>query len=66
LALSRPSGSAATCRWPCPGLLDGASPQTREAVLSVFPPPLLAAFREQWEPKYATLNIWNTAGEPAS
>jgi hypothetical protein len=32
----------------------------------MFPPPLLAAFRKQWEPKYASLNIWNTAGEPAS
>jgi hypothetical protein len=29
-------------------------------------PPMLSAFREQWEPKYATFNIWNTVGEPAS
>jgi hypothetical protein len=49
-----------------PWLLDGASPQTREAVLRHLPPSLLAAFREQWEPKYATLNLWNTAGKPAS
>ena len=48
-----------------PWMLDGASPQTREAVLSLFPPPLLAAFREQWEPRYASLNIWNTAGTSA-
>lgn len=49
-----------------PWLLNGASPQTREAVLSMFPPPLLSAFREQWEPKHASLKVWNTAGEPAS
>jgi hypothetical protein len=26
---------------------------------------LRAAFREQWEPRYADLNIWNTVGTPA-
>ncbi len=31
----------------------------------MFPTPLLGAFREQWEPRYACLNIWNTAGDPA-
>lgn len=29
-----------------PWLLNGASPQTLEAVLGKFPPPLLAAYRE--------------------
>jgi hypothetical protein len=48
-----------------PWLLSQASPQTLDAVLSKFPPPLLTAFREQWEPRYATLNIWNTVEEPA-
>jgi hypothetical protein len=23
-----------------------------------FPPPLLAAYREQWAPSYAALDIW--------
>src|SRR6266704_2152209 len=48
-----------------PWLLDGASPQTLAAVLGKFPPPLLTAFREQWGPSYATLNIWSAADEPA-
>jgi hypothetical protein len=49
-----------------PWLLNGASPQTREAILGKFPPPLLDAFREQWGPRYATLNIWSPADEPAA
>ena len=49
-----------------PWLLSEASPQTLDAVLSKFPPPLLTAFREQWGPRYATLPIWTAAGEPAS
>ena len=43
-----------------PWLLDGASPQTREAVLSQLPPPLLVTIREQWEPGYASLRIWDS------
>jgi hypothetical protein len=49
-----------------PWLLDGASPQTRQAVLSQLPPPVRALFREQWEPRYASLHIWDAVGEPAS
>jgi hypothetical protein len=49
-----------------PWLLDGASPQVHEAVLSQLPPPVLAAFREQWEPRYATLNLWKPADELTS
>ena len=47
-----------------PWLLNGASPQTLEAVLSKFPPPLLAAYRERWAPAYAALEIWPANGEP--
>ena len=47
-----------------PWLLNGASPQTLDAVLGKFPPPLLTAFRQQWGPEYAALDIWN-AGRPA-
>src|SRR5689334_7402134 len=44
-----------------PWQLNGASPQTLDAVLGKFPPPLLTAFREEWGPKYAALDIWNTS-----
>jgi len=47
-----------------PWLLNGASPQTLDSVLDKFPPPLLTAFREQWAPRYAALDIWPDAGEP--
>ena len=47
-----------------PWLLNGASPQTLDAVLGKFPPPLLAAYREQWAPAYAALEIWPASGEP--
>ena len=41
-----------------PWLLNGASPQTLDAILGKFPPPFLAAYREQWAPSYAALDIW--------
>jgi hypothetical protein len=44
-----------------PWLLNGASPQTQDQVMSKFPPPLLAAYREQWAPSYAALDIWPAA-----
>lgn len=47
-----------------PWLFNEASPQTVEAILGKFPPPLLAAFREQWGPRYSTLDVWNAAGSP--
>lgn len=50
-----------------PSLLNDASPQTLDAVLGKFPPPLLATFREKWGPKYAALDIWTAAdGRPRS
>jgi hypothetical protein len=48
-----------------PWLLSEAGPQTLDAILGKFPPLLLTAFREQWGPKYAALNIWNAA-KPAA
>jgi hypothetical protein len=48
-----------------PWLLNEASPQTLDAVLGKFPPPLLTAFREQWGPKYAALAIWPSVPERA-
>ena len=49
-----------------PWLLNGASPQSLDAVLSKFPPPLLTAYREQWAPAYAALDVWNANGDPAA
>jgi iron-sulfur cluster repair protein YtfE (RIC family) len=43
-----------------PWLLNGASPQRLDEVLGKFPPPLLTSFREEWSPRYAALDIWNT------
>lgn len=44
-----------------PWLLSDASQQTLDAVLGKFPPHLLAAYREEWGPRYASLDIWNAA-----
>src|SRR5690242_71540 len=44
-----------------PWLLNGASPQMLDAILGKFPPSLLAAFREEWGPRYAGLDVWNAA-----
>jgi iron-sulfur cluster repair protein YtfE (RIC family) len=49
-----------------PWLLNGANPQTLDAILGKFPPPLLTAFREEWGPRYAGLDIWNAAAKPAA
>ena len=49
-----------------PWLLNGASPQTLDAILGKFPPPLLTAFREEWGPRYAGLDIWNAAAKPTA
>ncbi len=53
-------GDAATYM---PWLLNGASPQMLDEVLGNFPPPLLTAFRQEWSPRYAALDIWPAAGE---
>ena len=47
-----------------PWLLAGARPQVRNDILGKFPPQLLAAYREQWAPAYAALEIWPANGEP--
>lgn len=49
-----------------PWLLNEASPQTVAAVAGKFPPPLLAAYREEWGPKYAAMNVWSPAATPAA
>ena len=47
-----------------PWLLTGARPEVLGSILGKFPPPLLAAYREQWAPAYAALEIWPANGEP--
>jgi len=47
-----------------PWLLAEARPQTLDAILGKFPPHLLAAYREQWAPAYAALQIWPASREP--
>jgi Hemerythrin HHE cation binding domain len=49
-----------------PWLLSEARPEILEAVLGKFPPPLLAAYREQWAPAYAGLKIWPAVRQPAA
>jgi hypothetical protein len=45
-----------------PWLLAEARPQVLHAILGKFPPHLLAAYREQWAPAYADLEIWPADG----
>jgi hypothetical protein len=47
-----------------PWLLSQARPQILDAILGNFPPPLLTAYREQWAPAYAALEIWPAVGDP--
>jgi hypothetical protein len=46
-----------------PWLLSQARPRVRDSILGKFPPQLLAAYREQWGPAYAGLEIWPASGE---
>jgi hemerythrin-like domain-containing protein len=41
-----------------PWMLEGASPDVTAAVLDRFPPPLLQAYRDEWQPAYAKLTRW--------
>jgi hypothetical protein len=45
-----------------PWLLGDASQQTVDGLLAKFPPHLLAAYREEWGPRYAALDVWNAQG----
>ena len=47
-----------------PWLLAEARPQVLDAILGKFPPQLLTAYREQWAPAYAALEIWPLNGGP--
>ncbi len=41
-----------------PWLLDGAKPDVTAAALDRFPPPLRQAYRDEWQPAYARLTLW--------
>lgn len=41
-----------------PWLLNDAPAETLGAVLGKFPPPLVDAFRDDWSPAYAALDVW--------
>ena len=45
-----------------PWLLSDAPRETLDAVLGKFPPHLLAAYRDEWGPRYAALDIWQARG----
>src|ERR1700722_1952249 len=42
-----------------PWLLNGADPQVVAAFLANVPPPLAAAYRDQWASDYAALRLWD-------
>jgi hypothetical protein len=46
-----------------PWLLDGASSERKDRVLAQLPPPLLAAYRDEWQPAYDRVDHWNESGE---
>ena len=41
-----------------PWVLDGAPPQVATSVLALMPLPIREAYRDEWEPAYATLRRW--------
>ena len=41
-----------------PWLLDGASEQTVATMLAPLPEPARAAYRDEWQPAYAALDLW--------
>ncbi len=41
-----------------PWMLDGASAEVTATVLGLLPPPLRQAYRDEWQPAYATLARW--------
>jgi hypothetical protein len=46
-----------------PWLLNGAAPQAVAAFLANVPPPLAAAYRDQWAADYAARELWEAGNE---
>jgi len=49
-----------------PWLLDGASAERTAIVLARMPEPLRVAYRDEWRPAYAGLDLWGAGDEPAT
>lgn len=49
-----------------PWLLDDMSTEHAEYILGVMPEPLRKAYHDQWQPAYADLDPWGTAGRPTT
>lgn len=45
-----------------PWVLDGVDPERADRLLGTLPAPLLAAYRDEWQPAYARLGIWGWDG----
>jgi len=48
-----------------PWLLDGASPERTAAALSRIPERLRAAYKDEWLPAYARLDLWGSTDQPS-
>jgi hypothetical protein len=42
-----------------PWMLEGATPDVTATALGQFPPPLQQAYRDEWQPAYARLALWD-------
>lgn len=45
-----------------PWVFEGAAPEVAASVLGLLPPPIQQAYRDQWQPDYANLNLWGRQG----
>ena len=43
-----------------PWMFEGVAPEVTSSVLGQLPPPLQAAYRDDWQPAYANLNLWGS------
>lgn len=41
-----------------PWIFEGAAPEVTASVLGLLPQPIQQAYRDQWQPGYANLNLW--------
>jgi hypothetical protein len=44
-----------------PWALEGAPPEVAAKLLGQLPPPVQQTYREQWQPAYAELALWDPA-----
>jgi iron-sulfur cluster repair protein YtfE (RIC family) len=41
-----------------PWIFEGTAPEVTASMLGLLPPPIQQAYRDQWQPSYAKLNLW--------